>query len=546
MRQLALPLIASLALSWAGCGGSSGNRPDSGIDASAGTMDSGIDGSAQPACVRDRAAPDGIAIDTSDPRLVIISGLPSTKLGNTRKIRVFLPESYATSGQRAYPVLYMHDGQNLFDAATASFGHEWQVDETVDRLVAEDRIPEVMVVGIDSTADRINEYTPTEDPDFTGPGGEKGGKGPLYEAFVVEELKPYIDSHYRTLCGPDATGIIGSSLGGLISFDMGWRYPEVFGLVGVVSPSFWWNDSDTLARLQQTSQSAAPESKFWLDSGTFEEEDDRDEDGLIDVVDDVRDVRDRLMALGHTFGTTLGGMEAIGGFHNEQSWAARFDEVLLYLLGKDTQPALSAVALTLSKDRLALEGPAPQQVAHAHVLATYESGLAMTVPNPLASFVVASTEIATIDAAGAIHPVAAGTTTVSATYGQVTSPATSFEVIDAFPTIARITFDVTVPADTPAGKTVTLAGTLNNWQPDLSSFALQQVDATHWTGTFEFPYQTSMQFKLTLQPQTGDAWYMVEKGASCEELGNRFEVADSDKTHQATVQNWRNVAPCGN
>jgi predicted alpha/beta superfamily hydrolase len=544
-----LPFILGIA-----CGGSSSNMADSGMADSgvdSGVADSGVDSMLPSACVRDAPAPGGITVNTDTPRFVFVDDFPSTSLGNARTLRVFLPASYDSAQDASYPVIYMHDGQNLFDPATAAFGREWQVDETIDQLVEQGLISEVIVVGIDNTPDRINELTPTEDPDFSGPGGEKGGKGPLYGKFLIEEVKPYVDSHYRTLCGAEHTAVMGSSLGGLISVDIGWRYPDVFGKVGALSPSFWWNDQDTLARLEQASESAAPATRFWIDSGLAEENDDRDGDRLIDVVDDSRDVRDRLIALGHGFGAaagaTLGGLEVPDGAHDEDSWAARFDSVLLYLFATGSEPALTGVDVTTYGDQLALTGPTRDRVLQLGVTATYENGLRMTVPNADVELVVADTGIADVNAGGVISGVAAGATTVRASLGGRTSDDVSFEVVDAFSPTVRVTFNVAVPEDTPADKIVTLAGNLNNWQPSVDSFPLVRVDATHWSAAFDLPRGDALQFKLTLQPSlAGDAWSYVEKGAACEEIANRQLTADADKTYEATVLNWRNVAPCGN
>lgn len=151
-----------------------------------------------------------------------------------RRIWLYLPPDYETSG-KDYPVLYMHDGQNLFDAAT-SFAGEWEVDETLNDLFAEGKdVP--IVVGIDNGgSDRIDEYTPWPN------GTYGGGDGDLYAQFIVETLKPYIDENYRTKPGREFTGVMGSSLGGLISHFIGIKYQDVFSKSGIFSPSYWFND----------------------------------------------------------------------------------------------------------------------------------------------------------------------------------------------------------------------------------------------------------------------------------------------------------------
>ncbi|HEV8692404.1 MAG TPA: alpha/beta hydrolase-fold protein [Ideonella sp.] len=152
-------------------------------------------------------------------------------LGRQRTVRLYLPPGYG-QGSKRYPVIYMHDGQNLFDDAT-SYAGEWGVDETLDQMAAKQGF-EAIVIGVDNGAEkRMNELNPWDHPRF-GP-----GEGEAYMAFIVDTLKPWVDSHYRTLTGPENTAIIGSSMGGLISDYAIHRYPGVFGRAGVVSPAYW-------------------------------------------------------------------------------------------------------------------------------------------------------------------------------------------------------------------------------------------------------------------------------------------------------------------
>ena len=157
------------------------------------------------------------------------------QLNRTRRIWIYYPPDYETSGKN-YPVLYMHDGQNLFDQSTA-FAGEWEVDEALNKLFDEGyAVP--IVIGIDNGGSyRIDEYTPWGNQSYGG------GDGEAYMQFIVETLKPYIDANFRTLPGSRNTGIMGSSLGGLISHFGALQYPEVFGMAGLFSPSYWFSDS---------------------------------------------------------------------------------------------------------------------------------------------------------------------------------------------------------------------------------------------------------------------------------------------------------------
>lgn len=150
------------------------------------------------------------------------------QLGRQRRVWIYLPAGYETSKVR-YPVIYMHDGQNLFDEYTSGFG-EWGVDEILDKLPSKQ---ESIIVGIDHGGSyRITEYDPYDSKYGKGQGGE-------YVDFLAKTLKPYIDGHYRTKPGARYTTVAGSSMGGLISMYAGLKYPKVFGSAGVFSPAFW-------------------------------------------------------------------------------------------------------------------------------------------------------------------------------------------------------------------------------------------------------------------------------------------------------------------
>ncbi len=153
------------------------------------------------------------------------------QLQRERTIKVLMPKDYATSGDRRYPVIYMHDGQNLFDPATA-FASDWKIPHT---LIKQPLKRQAIIVGIyNGQMSRMNEYAPYKK-------GKNGGEGDSYIRFIIDTLKPFIDKEYRTLPQQETTGIAGSSMGGLISLYAGLKYGDVFGKVGVLSPSIWFN-----------------------------------------------------------------------------------------------------------------------------------------------------------------------------------------------------------------------------------------------------------------------------------------------------------------
>ena len=249
---------------------------------------------------------------------------PSTALGNTRCVLVYLPPSYEEGEERRYPVLYMHDGQNIFDAATSFIGVEWGVDETLERMIEEGLVEPLIVVGISNTDEREFEYTPTQDS-----GRGKGGGASRYADFIVDELKPYIDATYRTRPEREHTGIMGSSLGGIASLYIAWTHPDVFARVGAMSTSYWWSNSQILRMLAEVNP--PPGVKVWLDMGTAEDESDRNGDGVPDIVEQHRRARNILMRKGLAIPRRLRYIEDEGAIHNERAWAARFPRAVEFL-----------------------------------------------------------------------------------------------------------------------------------------------------------------------------------------------------------------------
>ncbi len=247
----------------------------------------------------------------------------ATKLGNTRDIYVFLPPGYDDDSDRRYPVLYMHDGQNLFDAATSFIGVEWDVDETVTRMVQTGQVRPLIVVGISNTPDRVFEYTPASDR------SRGGGGADMYADFILNDLKPFIDRTYRTLPDRENTGVAGSSLGGLVSLYLAWSHPDVFSKVAAMSTTYGWADSYIIKFI--ANNSPPPGVKVWIDMGTAEDRTDRDGDGVPDIIQLHRRVRDLLMDEGLNIPARLRCVEDEGAVHNERAWSARFPSALQFL-----------------------------------------------------------------------------------------------------------------------------------------------------------------------------------------------------------------------
>jgi predicted alpha/beta superfamily hydrolase len=246
---------------------------------------------------------------------------PSKILGNRRDVLVYLPRGYRRLSRRRYPVLYLHDGQNVFDAATSFAGVEWGVDETAERLIKENLLEPLIIVAVANTgAERVDEYAPTRGVIDAKAKRKKRSKGLArkYGHFLMNELKPYIDRKYRTNPSTEFTGLGGSSLGGLATLAIGILYPQVFGLLMVMSPSVWW-DNFAIYRLVDSIEQKPP-LKIWLDTGTAEP-----------GWEQARELLNRLVEKGWKLNKDLQYMEAPGAGHSEGAWAARVEPALRFL-----------------------------------------------------------------------------------------------------------------------------------------------------------------------------------------------------------------------
>jgi predicted alpha/beta superfamily hydrolase len=246
---------------------------------------------------------------------------PSRILGNRRDVLVYLPPGYSRFSWRRHSVLYLQDGQNVFNAATSFAGVEWGMDETAERLIRGNLIEPIIIVAVANTGDdRIHEYAPTPGVIDAKAKRKRRSKGlaPEYAHFLMDELKPFIDRTYRTKRGPEFTALGGSSLGGLVTLVIGVLYPEVFRRLLVMSPSIWWDDF-AVYRLVDTIEQKPP-LKIWLDTGTAEP-----------GWEHARELGSRLIEKGWKLHKDLEYLEAQGADHSEGAWAARVEPALRFL-----------------------------------------------------------------------------------------------------------------------------------------------------------------------------------------------------------------------
>jgi len=267
-------------------------------------------------------------------RLVYWPDVRSAFLGPARHVEIWLPPGYDDAPATRYPVLYMHDGQNLFDPRIANTGVDWGVDEAVTRLAERNVMPPVIVVGVWSTAERGPEYSPWHG-------------APAYARFLIEELMPRVNAEFRTRTGPGNTAVMGSSMGGLLSFYLVTHHPETFGACGCVSTHFPLSEKDVAEHFSTLVTADPPDAtpyivrdieaglrvpagaRYWFDYGTV---------GLDAGYGPTHNrVRAWLRAQGRAEGRDFVIRPYPGADHNEASWRARLDDPLTFLFGTEAR-----------------------------------------------------------------------------------------------------------------------------------------------------------------------------------------------------------------
>ena len=255
---------------------------------------------------------------TPHPRLHLHKSFKSNYLPNDRDVIVYVPPGYDEEPQRTYPVLYLHDGQNLFDGETSYVkGRTWMVLEHADGAIEAGEVEPLIIVGIYNTGDRrLAEYT--HEYNWQMGGGEANRYGDL----LTQELMPWIAEQYRVRHERESTGMGGSSLGALVSLYLGLRYPQIFGRLALLSPSVWWNHKSILGYLNEHSPQVWERPRIWLDVGEHEGQ---------RTLRDVEHLARRLKANGWRPGDTMHFEKVHEGTHDEASWAGRVRPMLRFL-----------------------------------------------------------------------------------------------------------------------------------------------------------------------------------------------------------------------
>ena len=441
-------------------------------------------------------------------RIVTIPCFHATKLNNNRVIRVYLPPDYEKETDKRYPVLYMHDGQGLFSPNPYS-QQSWDIHKTADQLIRKNKIQKILIVGIDSNSSRANEFTHTIGngrisalngaPDIIC-------KGELYEDFLINEVKPYIEANFRTLSNRENTALMGSSMGGLVTYNIVFRHPEIFGKAGIVSPFFERLDLNDLSDVPFCKQyDKKVPVQIWLDIGEVEAN---------ILVAHVRKMYDHFIKLGFQPGRDLAYYCVPDAAHTETDWASRIDAPLLYLFGEKGKKEKAEL---YGRTVIGLKGPKIQ----INPVVKYDSGFAESDIN--ASFIVDNPDVLTIDPDGTIHPKNAGTTSVTYISDEIRATK-SYTVIPELSEFVALNICVKVPEKTPDGTCVTVG-----------KLCLIRLSKQEFGRSFTVPRDTAFQFTICCIDKNGNTLY--ENDTSHRKIVRRFK-ADQDMNLQYNISLW--------
>lgn len=250
-----------------------------------------------------------------------LRAVPSPELGNSRTITVYLPPGY--TNDREYPLLLAHDGQEM---------GAWNLAATLAAHHGAGRVTPV-VAAVPANHDRLHEYGTVGRLNHDG----LGARAAEFQDFITETVLPLLRHRYQVSRRPAHTAVMGASLGGLSAFDLSWRRPDVFGVAGIFSGSFWWRTRNGTAAEQQASRithavvratAAKPALRLWFQASTRDEDEDRDGNGVIDAIQDTTELINELAAKGFTPGRDVVYRETDGGLHHPSTWARELPEFL--------------------------------------------------------------------------------------------------------------------------------------------------------------------------------------------------------------------------
>lgn len=442
-------------------------------------------------------------------RIVTLSDFHATKLNNDRTIYIYLPPNYEAGTEQRYPALYIHDGQNVFDESTSSSGVSWGLHKKADDLIAKGKIPEILIVAIEFK-DRTKEFCyyswdkkHIEWNEYASFDYSIEGKGDEYADFIIHDLKPYIDHNFRTLPDKDNTALMGASGGGFITFNMGIRQPDIFGKLGIISPSFFAMDIDILQRLSKQSL------KMWFDVGQKEP----------CLLEDTVFVVEQMLSKGYQEGDELIYYQVPNGFHSEADWGKRADCHLIYFFGDIGKPIGARLEGRTEIGML-------EKDVRINPIVQYDSGI--TRSDIRATYQIENPDILEIKPDGTIIPKSDGSTRIEYILGQIRVSQT-YTIRKNLSSTVAITFMVEVPEDTPADARIGV----DTYSP--MNLELKKESERLYKGTFHLDRGLDINYKIKMM---NNFQLSIETDLELQEIPYRSLQVSEEKMVTCTVASW--------
>ncbi len=440
--------------------------------------------------------------------IATIEDFYAAKLNNYRNIYIYLPPGYDMEPDRRYPVLYLQDGQNIFYSSTSQTGISWELHKTADQLITEGKIQELIIVGIESR-ERGKEYSHTswnkrrlEWNEYAHFEYSVEGRGELYEDFVIHELKPYIDENLRTLPEKENTALMGASAGGQVTFHMGIRHPEIFGMLGIISPSFFATDFDLVSRMDINTL------KLWFDVGEKEP----------CLLEDTKRAVDLLLGKGYTEGKDLIYYQVPGGFHSNKDWGERASGPLIFFFGGMGKPVQAELT---GRNIIGLK-----EEARINPVVYYDSGLIRSDLN--ASYQIENHEILRIKPDGTIIPGREGSTWVEYVQNDI-RVSREYRLVEGLSKTVTIDFVIKVPDNTPE-EAVIYADT---YSP--VNLPMERAAKGLYKGTFQLPRGLNVNYRLKMACENQ---FYIEKDMDLQEISLRHLYVPEDMKIHCLVYSW--------
>lgn len=439
--------------------------------------------------------------NSDQSQLVVLSGIHASRLGNDREVYVYLPAGYDDDLSQRYPVLYMHVGQHVFNPRKES-GESWGMHRVADRLIAEGLIQPIIIVAVEHKyEDGTSEYF----HDLCAYPIRCVGED--YEHFLIEELKPLLDRSFRTLPQAESTGLMGSSAAGIATYNIGLRNPDVFGMLGILSPFFVKVDPYTLEEtLQYRLYPQNKGQKIWLDIGGAE--------GFF-MPGHVKRVAEDMLNKGWKQEEELYYFEDREAAHSEWDWGRRAHMPLIHFFGDKG----TAVKVELQgPDVVGVEGPP----AIVNAVVTRNDGLSFS--DLQGSYVAEQPDILEVTPHGRLLPKQSGTATIIYRYENL-EIARTFTVVEWLSETVEIELEIHVPASTPDDAEI------------YATFEVPKLGKGLYGGVIKLPRGLTFDFLITRGYDKGEVDHDYGQ------IPYRRLVADKDKKVSFTVSNWIDLKP---